>query len=273
MNIINLLNPELSDIKFKIINFKDGEQHFVFEDVIDHKETYCIRMRIVSANDLFILMQIGDILNRHLIEWQLEITYLMSMRMDRLMSFNESCSLQIVSNIINNLKPQVVNILEPHSSKTTTFINNSIYLPYTHVGNLLIDKNTIMCFPDHGAYQRYLRHYSNNPYMTFKKVRDLSTGKIKFIEQDITLTQIERDFQPESILLIDDLCDGGNTFISIAKQLRKIWSIPINIAVTHVVNEEGLQKLSNTFDKVVITNSYKNWDISQYNNITLYKIF
>lgn len=107
MQVLNLIRPEKSSIKYKVIQFPDGEPHIVLKD-IDRKDYLSVICRICNPTDLFILMQVGDILNRQGVLFSLNITYLMSMRMDRVISYDESFSLSIVAQVINNMSPQAV---------------------------------------------------------------------------------------------------------------------------------------------------------------------
>lgn len=94
MQVLNLIRPEKSSIKYKVIQFPDGEPHIVLKD-IDRKDYLSVICRICNPTDLFILMQVGDILNRQGVLFSLNITYLMSMRMDRVISYDESFSLMV----------------------------------------------------------------------------------------------------------------------------------------------------------------------------------
>ncbi|MGY0040936.1 phosphoribosyltransferase family protein [Pedobacter sp. NJ-S-72] len=47
------------------------------------------------------------------------------------------------------------------------------------------------------------------------KVRDVSNGKIKQITVD------QDDLGGKDCFIIDDICDGGATFIGVAKELKK----------------------------------------------------
>jgi hypothetical protein len=89
MRTIDLHNRAASDVQYNIITFPDGEVHIKLDD-IDRKEEYNIVCRICNANDLFLLMQVGNILNNNQVEFTIDIMYLMSMRMDRIISFNEA---------------------------------------------------------------------------------------------------------------------------------------------------------------------------------------
>lgn len=62
------------------------------------------------------------------------------------------------------------------------------------------------------------------------------------------------------IRVLDDLCDGGGTFVGIAKELRKAApNRKLSIYVTHMVNPKGILNLSENYNEVYFTNSYKDW--------------
>lgn len=275
---INLISRGLSEVKYDIIKFPDGETHIKFAEELDRKQVYTVICRITNAEDLWILMQVGHILNTVKVVWDLKILYLMSMRMDRIISFRECFTLDLVASMINSLKPYCVYVLHPHSSRTMLLINNcqtldvfspsiteteaKIYNPRAGMGK------TAICYPDKGACDRYTmdqgftwRGVVNEPaVITLKKVRDLETGNIKSIEVD-NITGLAENEVPTVITVVDDLCDAGGTFIGAAKLLReKFPSAEINIFVRHAVNHIGVINLSENYDKVYLTNSYSSFD-------------
>jgi hypothetical protein len=63
MQVLNLIRPEKSSVKYRVIQFPDGEPHIVLEN-IDRKDNLSVICRVCNPTDLFILMQVGDILNR-----------------------------------------------------------------------------------------------------------------------------------------------------------------------------------------------------------------
>lgn len=248
---LNLIKKELSDIDYKIFTFPDGE--IQIELLGDIKDSIVdIECRITCANDLFILMQVGDILNRLEVKFTISIYYLMSMRMDRVMSIGRPYSLKIVTEIINSLNPVEVFIYEPHSNK---LIDYKIY--NNEIKNILdMYKDDILVYPDHGAYDRYNNQFYRSKYIVCNKIRDLETGKIEYYDINHTALDINGD-----LLIIDDLCDGGNTFRLLANTLRnKYPDKKLRIFVTHMVNPKGIETLSKYYDEVYFTNSYKDWD-------------
>ena len=66
MQTLNLTHVEKSDIKYHIDTFPDGEKSLVIDSNIDHK-TDCVNLitRLSSMNEIFVMLQATDILNRH----------------------------------------------------------------------------------------------------------------------------------------------------------------------------------------------------------------
>ena len=268
MQKLNLVHLEDSDIKYSISRFPDGEVQISLGD-FSHKEQIQVKCRITNAEDLFILMQVLDILDRHEVSYVLSIYYLMGMRMDRVMDFNRPFTLKIVLNSLKNCNADNIKILEPHSDAyydyrfggkfTELYIENS---PSNNVWN-----GFQIVLPDAGAKERYDFQYVGTA-LTCNKVRDLTTGKI--LEIKIDNPEVISD---KPLLILDDLCDGGGTFCGIAKAFNTL-GIPkerLNIAVTHMVNPKGIKNLSENFNHVWFTNSYEDWE-NLPENVTMLKV-
>ena len=82
MQILNIVHIEKSDIKYHIDTFPDGEKSLVIDSNINHK-TDCVNLitRLSSMDNIFVMLQAADILNRHCVVFDLYISYLMSLRM------------------------------------------------------------------------------------------------------------------------------------------------------------------------------------------------
>lgn len=254
MQILDLIRPMESDIKYEMITFPDGEPHIKLGN-IDRKDEVRVKCRIKNPTDLFILMQVGDILNRQGVAFSITIYYLMSMRMDRVISFNEAFSLSIVAKVINSLNPEYVSVLEPHSKVTHKLITSIWGSPY--VENYSRFGDYLYVLPDKGAWKRYSLPLERKVYCS--KIRDLNTGKLSGFK--VENPNVIKDNPSKSLLVVDDLCDGGGTFAGIAKELREIDpDRKLDIYVTHMVNPKGIITLSKNYDNVYFTNSYKNWE-------------
>ena len=264
MQILNLIHIENSTIKYKVFHFPDGEIQIELGE-FSHKEDVLIKCRITNAEELMVLCQVMDILDRHEIEYSTRIYYLMSMRMDRVMDFNRPFSLKVVTKILNSYNCQSYEIIEPHSNTTQTLCKHC----YPFYGECRPDfSNYQIVFPDAGAKERYSLGYEQDLCITCSKVRDEATGRIL----EIKINNPE-DLLKKPLMIIDDLCDGGGTFCGIAQAFSKlgITKDKLNISVVHMVNPKGIENLSKNFNHVWFTNSYKDWE-NLPENITMLDI-
>ena len=262
MQILNLANKERSSIDYTISRFPDGEVQITLGE-FSHKDEINVRCRITNAEDLFILMQVADILVRHGMYFSVSIYYLMGMRMDRVMDFNRPFTLKMIVNILDNLGASDIAIFCPHSEMSLDlFRKTEVHAIYSEDWEKFMEELTTsndyqMMLPDAGAVKRYC--YDDKPadsVLIGQKVRDLATGNIT----SIGIANPET-LNGKRILLVDDLCDGGGTFCGLAKAIREVnKNAKIDIIVNHMVNPKGIENLSKTFDHVYFSNSYKNWN-------------
>lgn len=257
MQILNLINKEKSDIDYSISRFPDGEVQITLGE-FSHKESIVVKCRITNAEELFILAQIMDILDRHDVLYTVEIYYLMSMRMDRVMDFNRPFSLMIVAKMLKMFKARKIYILEPHSNRLLWDMSFFRELPCSETWQLKTDLFSTyqILVPDAGARTRYEKNLNSKyPSIFCSKIRDVNTGKLSGFK-----IENPEDIKYDQIMIIDNLCDGGGTFCGIASAVREVTpNISLSIFVTHMVNPRGIENLSKTFDHVWFTNSYKDW--------------
>lgn len=243
---IDLRHKEDGTIDYEIQKFPDGELHFVLKSQLDHKRPVFIDTRITCADELFILMQVLDICNRHGMNPSVSIFYLMGARMDRIMDFNRPFTLNIIKNTLSQFNARF-EALAPH---------NPDALGWGDWENLFgIDREAVACFPDKGAYERYYRHYPANEKIMCSKKRDAETGKLTGFELDLNGV----DISGKDVYVIDDLCDGGGTFCGIAPLIRKHNPKSLSLSVVHCIQKSGILKVAELYDNVYITNSYRDW--------------
>lgn len=260
MRVIDFINKK----GYEVISFPDGEKHLKINN-LDRKDSVKVICRITNSDELFLLMQLSDILNRQcVVIEEMVITYLMTMRCDRLFSFEQPFSLGIVANVINSFNARKVLIVEPHSKISLDLIRNSEALRCT-IG--LPEYQKTVCFPDEGSYSRYAAQMLQRPHIICSKVRSVENGELLSFKIDKVVKYVEGS----DIVVIDDLCDGGRTFIGIAKLLRDLKPKSITLAVTHAVQKKGIELVSSVFDKVIITDSYKDWNEENLPNNVIIK--
>ena len=269
--VINLTNQT----GCKITTFPDGEKHVTINE-LNRRIPVSVYCRITCADDLFCLMQVADVLKRQeMIIDHLFIGYLMSMRCDRLFDINRPFSLKMVADIINGIGALQVGIVEPHSNVSLLKIKNSVGVMATmeffyreivkpNENNLDI----VAVLPDNGARSRY--QPSSLPFIVCGKERDPETGKLL----SFTVDAGETDCKDKDLVVLDDLCDGGGTFVGLAPKLRELEPKSLSLLVTHAIQLEGIKKVAEAYDHVYITNSYKAWENESLpENVTVFKVF
>lgn len=263
---LNLINKENSDIKYHIDHYPDGQIQLVLEDLDDNKFHLVILTRICNSDDLFILMQLSDIVNRRGLSCTLYITYLLAARTDRLFSWNTSFTLKIVMDVLKSFNSEIM-ILDPHSEAANRLSDNRVY--EINFINMLINytdifddsDNIVIVAPDEGAKDR-LEHIVTssifrNPIIYCSKTRDES-GKVTEVKvKSESPIQVNKKTR---LIVIDDLCDGGGTFMAIAPELKRYEVKEIDLLITHSIQLDGLKKVSSVYDKVITSNSYKDWN-------------
>lgn len=244
------------------INFPDSQIHISLnEDVLKSKKTD-LECSLCTYSDVVQLLLVSNSLSDYGIEKNvLTINYLISSRYDRKMFEGDSFDLKIIADLINSCDFNKVRLLNVHSNVSTDLINNSIsfecldlYKEYEPT------KNTYLICPDKGAVTRtkYVAKYIG------KLKGIIYCNKERDIEGRITLKigDLPKDITESEIVIVDDLCDGGGTFIAIASQLPK--EIKKTLIITHGIFSKGFTELNKHFDKIICTNSFS--DIPDYYN-------
>ncbi len=270
MKTLNLANLNKSDIKFKV-NYLGDEFSLNIVSELDHNIDFVkIYTRINNGNDLFLLAQACDILNRHGLVYDLYITYLMSMRMDRVFDFNRPFSLKIVANIIKSCGARDIYVLEAHSERVHIELGSKpMYNPIDMIRKIAFGEDSryskkAIVFPNVSAKERYNTGSIDNTVVCFNNDYDLKTDKISIeLENKNDIDYLKKC---NEITVYDNLYSDsdGEIFALIADYIRKINSLCIlNIVLTHVVDQNGIKNICDKYDNITITNSYANWNSSE----------
>ncbi|MGB2521655.1 ribose-phosphate pyrophosphokinase-like domain-containing protein [Shewanella algae] len=80
------------------------------------------------------------------------------------------------------------------------------------------------------------------------KRRDPATGAI-------LASELNADVAGRSLLILDDICDGGRTFIELARLLKQKGAARVGLYVTHGLFSRGIEPLEGLIDAVFTTDS------------------
>ena len=261
---LNLAYPEKSDIAFKVNQFPDGQQSL---DIIDvdkiNSSTVKIYTRIRSFRDLELIICANRILrNNGVHAVVLYVPFFLGARSDR--KFKEggvNYIKEVIAPIINSQNFDTVLTLDPHSDVLEACLNN-----FEKISNSIIVKSAlqdinkedvILISPDGGALKKIYdiaEEFDIPNVITASKHRDIKTGNITSTEVPLSDTRYYKD---SKFVIVDDICDGGRTFVELAKAIKvKVPDAKIYLVVTHGLFTSGFGELNEQFEKIYTTNSY-----------------
>ena len=143
-------------------------------------------------------------------------------------------------------------------TNTISISSSSIISTCPELVELIKDESTILACPDKGAISRVMAVADkyNKPVIYFDKVRDPFNGNITGYE-----ALSKEDLSGKTAVIIDDICDGGYTFILLAKQLIIQGAREIVLYITHGIFSKGVDILFNSgINKIYTTNSFQKQD-------------
>lgn len=298
MKILDLTNVEKSEIKYKISKFPDGQQNItiltkaLFSNGLFNydlnlseskfnfhwnKSPVKIKARLNSFLDLeLIICAIAGLRELDVKEIHLYTPYFLGARSDRKFENGGNWYLkQVLCPILNSLNLDSVTVLDAHSSVLGNLLNN-----YKAIDNKELVKwatldicgpieekgpNSnypfILVSPDVGASHKLDKIAQNIGYkgniITCSKERDIDGNLTK------TVVPLKEGLWEKDFIIIDDICDGGRTFINIAEVIKNWYkdfsrTPKIYLIVTHGIFSNGFEELNKYFDGIYCTNSFKN---------------
>ena len=292
LNLVNS-NDSLS-FKYEISRFPDGQQSLrliedgynTFESLrgSDSAHGIIIKSRLNTFSDLEIIICATQALKEVGVKnISLYIPYCIGARSDRkFMEGGINYVKTVIAPIINSQGYSKVTILDPHSDVLEACINN-----FEKIDNIdlvsfaLVDyflskgfetwsaenfENVRFISPDAGALKKVF-HVADavkyrNEVIIASKHRNLETGKIDYTNVPMSIRDADKD-----VFIIDDICDGGRTFIEIAKAVDEVRKLSSSVKpehygknyliVTHGIFSFGFDFLVQHFDGIYCTNSVK----------------
>lgn len=156
-----------------------------------------------------------------------------------------------VADMINSRHFSKVISLDPHSPVMPSYIRHFCEYPLEEVAYTLTDifyDGVISA--DKGGVDRALT-FSNAlgvPIFTGGKTRDVSNGKLT----GFTVEPLESGGH---YLVVDDICDGGGTFIGLAEKIAE-QGATADLYVSHGIFSKGFDALDKAFKNVYTTDSF-----------------
>lgn len=253
------LNNILEDVpladllKFERSLFSGGEVNFKLISP-PPPEDVTIEILLKSGDDIMALLMATDALRRggadHI---SLVCPYIPYSRQDRVMVYGESLSINVMCNIINSQNYKAVYTLDNHSPVTTALIKNCREInDHRILQKVFGERDFVLISPDAGAYKKALGigYVFGKDVIMASKYRDVSNMHLS------ATTIYCDDLEGQDCFIIDDLCDGGRTFIGLAEELRTKNCGKLYLYTSHGIYSYGTEKVTDVFDEVFVTNCF-----------------
>ncbi|MFF2531613.1 ribose-phosphate pyrophosphokinase [Brevibacillus sp. NPDC058079] len=250
----------------------DGKQIL---SLIQTGEENIVVFKYEDDTDLMKLFFVKRFLDDCKAKASLLITYMPYSRMDR-KEGDSVFTLKYIASFINDLAFESVRVIEPHSDVTPALIDRCI--PEYPTLNLLTKAMEIvgfdkerdyLFFPDAGAQKRYGKVSGVKQLVGYKE-RDFQSGHIKQLQ---VVGNVEKP--GFKVIIVDDLCSKGGTFMLSGTELRKIGASEVHLLVTHcektifkgdLLNTDVINTIittdtildGNTHDKMIVFKAFNN---------------
>ena len=274
----------LNENPIEFITFPNKEKRLdlpkEFVKFHDTKVVNDIYWKYETDESIFELLLVDNAMISYEQEYNLYIGYMPYSRMDRVKEQGTAFSLEVIVRIINNLScVNGIYVLDPHSPITLQELNryqlsdNAFEFKYSLAKDVIdytqIDVNNAwFVFPDKGAATRY--NADNYPNVIIcEKVRNFATGKIESIKASIEkVTNTPSENAP--IIIIDDLCSYGGTFVGAIKAIETDLNIKSSenwLIITHSETAIDMGQVPLIFNKIFTTDSIYTPQGYQYMNV------
>ena len=189
----------------------------------------------------------------------LTIPYFPYARQDRVCNAGEALSVKVVAQLINAMKYSTVTVVDPHSPVLVAALDRCFVIEQHEAFKRIKQDwhNWTIIAPDAGAAKKteeFAKLVGAKDVLYFTKSRELSTGRItgmKMLNPEILTGE-------NKLLVLDDICDGGRTFVELYQAFEAPAHINyecLELAVTHGIFSKGVSVLTAVYDHVYTTNT------------------
>jgi ribose-phosphate pyrophosphokinase len=246
-------------IPFESFTFPGGEQGVRIDITAlkDPADRFTIDAALRSSSDVLSLLMLADALRQVIptADISLHMPYVPYARQDRVCHAGESLSIRVFAQLVNTQNFRTVTILDPHSAVTPALINNVIVTDaQDHVAKAVaaMGADVVLVAPDMGAFSRVrsIATALGLQMLQAQKTRDASSGVVTGVE-------ILGAIPTKPLLVVDDICDGGRTFIELALAVQRIApKHTLGLYVSHGIFSKGLEVLSPHYSQIFTANSW-----------------
>lgn len=190
----------------------------------------------------------------------LNLPYLPYGRADRVFEIGNPHGLFAFFSRFGMLNADEVHVCDPHNPKILPEIEEQMSFKFVVKDQLACFRDSIgfdfdksqydyVLAPDKGAVEKAqkIADWLGVPLLTATKERCIKTGQILSVQFNADMPVGSR------VLVCDDICDGGGTFVPLGEELRSA-GVDADIYFTHLIASKGLKIFKGLYDKIYYHN-------------------
>lgn len=255
------------EISWEKYHFPAGEVGFLIEHMEEYRQPLTIKADLYTSDDFNVMISLfNHFMSIGVEDYKVDFGFLAFGRQDKPKVISKGGKLftevpankTLLTTMLDSMACNTpVTILDYHSDLNAEWWENgwrynidldlrTPCIPY--ITNKVFGKKLIPLFPDEGAFYRY-REVSKETSLRGVKGRN-DEGKIVSFE-------LVGEFNPKGdYCVIDDICDGGATFIQVAECMKaKGHTGELHLFVTHGLFTKGLKELQKHYTSVKVLTS------------------
>lgn len=271
-----------NEVESKIIKFSDGALNLQIdhEAIKGTKHEACFEVSpLMDVTSAMYIIQLAELIFDTYVPFMatvsLSIPYFPQARADR--QFEEGMAIPLLhfKRILDNGNWDAIYTKDIHNPKPLHGLRNlkeqsqrecfDITMKDNPTLAKLVKNGISFCAPDKGASTKVqtVSHGYSTEIIQLEKCRNVSTGKIQGI--DI----VNGNVNGKDVLIVDDICDGGMTFLAAAEELKYNGAKSVSLYVTHGIFSKGLVPFMDMIDYVFVHQVVSNYitmeDIHRFN--------
>jgi len=269
LNLDLTFQPLGAGIAFEAFTFSGGEPHLRISETLDAADEVTITARVRSFHQLGEILLANDALQQMGVsKVHLLLPYFPAARQDRVMTAGEPLTVKIVANLINACGFESVTVYDPHSEVTPALLDRvKVVNNHAFVRECLqAESDYILISPDGGALKKIYKvaqALGGQPVVEASKRRDVHTGALTHF------TVYAEDLEGKTCVVVDDICDGGGTFIGLAAELKKKNAGKLILVASHGLFSKGTAELATHYAQLYCSDSFSTHNNEQITQLKL----
>jgi len=258
-HLVKLFNDLGEELEVKHSTFPAGEVYVKIVDTSKMTNRMTIGLYDASSDSIMrVIMLASATTANYLI---LEATYMPYSRQDRVCSEGEADSFFEFQLILDRFFDEIITVdlhnpLVARSSTTSLKPDYSKLLSVRNQEtiNTVVDSHSLVVAPDKGALKR-----ASDFALEFDcEVTSMSKTRTAIgVEQSVDEPEVMAN--ATNIIIVDDICDGGATFLAATMEIRKYnKQANLYLIISHGIFSAGTARLLEMFEDVFVLNNQYN---------------